>query len=231
MRRLPGVFLRQRLILKEGKQPEPIEVRAVPHVILQAQHYDSKGKKSRGHAFFVFGQLDGNSWFGQGKQDADGKVTALVPHGLEQTQLDLMTNEHGVLRGKSKNDPLHNQRRVDLGTLQADVKGIEIIRYTAPILLVKVVARDGGTLKGTAATAVYVKGKGQFANGLILAGGRNSDVSFEKQEDGRFRSSQLFPDQEVAVTGHADGYESRAQTVKLAEGTTKEIVIELNKKK
>lgn len=232
VRRLPGVFLRQRLILKEGKQPEPMEVRAVPHVVLEAQHYDSKGKKSRGHSFFIFGRLDGNSWFGQGKQDADGKVTALVPHGLEQTQLDLMTNEHGVLRWrKAKNDPLHNQRRVDLGTVQADVKGIEIIRYTAPILLVKVVAKDGGTLKGTAATAVYAKGKGQFANGLILAGGRNSDVSFEKQEDGRFRSSQLFPDQEVTVTGHADGCEARSQTVKLAEGTTKEIVIELDKKK
>jgi BlaR1 peptidase M56 len=231
-RRLPGVFLRQRLILKEGKQPEAVEVRAVPHVVIEAQHFDSKGKKTRGHSFFVFGRLDGNSWFGEGKQDADGKVTALVPHGLEQAQLDLMTNEHGVLRHrKTKNDPLSNKRRVDLGTLQADVKGIEIIRYTAPILLVKVVARDGGKLADVGVTATYPEGKGQFGGGLILAKGRNSDVSFEKQEDGRFRSSQLFPDQEATVFGHAEGYESRSQKVKLAEGTTKEIVIELDKKK
>jgi hypothetical protein len=231
-RRLPAVFLRQRLILKEGKQPDSLEVRATPHVVIEAQHYDSKGKKTRGHSFFVFGQLDGNPWFGQGKQDADGKVTALVPHGLEQAQLDLMTNEHGVLRHrKTKNDPRSNKRRVDLGTLQADVKGIEIIRYTAPILLVKVVAKDGGILKDVGVTATYPEGKGQFGGGLILAKGRNSDVSFEKQENGRFRSSQLFPDQEATVTGHAEGYASRSQKVKLAEGTTKEIVIELAKKK
>ena len=231
-RPLSAVFLRQRLILKEGQQPETVEVRAVPHVVIEAQHYDNKGKKTRGHSFFVFGQLDGNSWFGQGKQDADGKVTALVPHGLERAQLDLMTNEHGVLRHrKTKNDPLSNKRRVDLGTLQADVKGIEIIRYTAPILLVKVVSKDGGKLQDVGVTAAYAKGKGQYDNGIILAKGRNSDVNFEKQEDGRFRSSQLFPDEEVTVTGHAEGYESRSQKTKLAEGTTKEIVIELDKKK
>src|SRR5262249_7362112 len=162
-------------------------------------------------------------------QDADGKVTAQVPHGLEQTRLSLMTNEHGVLRHrKTKNDPLSNNREIDLGTVNADVKGIEIVRYTAPILVVKVVAQDGGKLKGVAVRGTYPEGRGD-ARFKRIVGSRQSDVGFEKQEDGRFRSSQLFPDEEVTITGYADGYESRSEKVKLAEGTQKEIVITLEK--
>src|SRR5262249_51453747 len=146
----------------EDAKPEPIEVRAVPHVTVEAQYYDSKGKKTRGHEFFVFGRMDNLPWFGRGKADADGKITALIPHGLEQVQLDLMTNEHGVLRHRVKKDaPLSNSRRVDLGTVNDDVKGIELIRYEAPILIVKVSAKDGGKLENAAVTATYPEGRGQ----------------------------------------------------------------------
>ena len=215
-----------------GEELGAFEVRAVPHVVIEAQHFDDKGKKTRGHAFHLFGRIDGDFWWAQGKHDADGKVTALVPHGLEQTRLSLMTNEHGVLRHRTtKNDPLSNNREVDLGTVNADVKGIEIIRYTAPIVIVKVVAKDGGKLKDVAVTATYPEGKGDARGKRIVGGGRQSDVGFEKQEDGRFRSSQMFPDEEVTITGHADGYESHSEKVKLAEGTQKEIVIVLEKTK
>jgi hypothetical protein len=65
---------------------------------------------------------------------------------------------------------------------------------------------------------------------FILANGRRSDVSFEEQEDGRFRSSQMFPDEEVTVSAHAEGYASKSEKVKLEEGTTKEIEIVLDTK-
>jgi hypothetical protein len=143
-----------------------------------------------------------------------------------------MTNEHGVLRHRLKaGAPLHNNRQVDLGTVNDDVKGIEIIRYTAPIVLVKVVDKNGKRLKEVGVTATYRQGKGQFPGGLILKKGRTSDVSFEEQEDGRFRSSQLFPDEEVTITGHADGYTSKSTKIKLAEGTSKDVEIVLEKKK
>ena len=231
LRPVPGVFIGQKVTLKAGAQPDAVEVRAVPHVTIEAQHFDSKGQPTRGHEFFVFGRMDNAPWFGRGRADANGKVTAVIPHGLEQVQLDLMTNEHGVLRWrKSKDDSLHNNRRVDLGTVNDDVKGIEIIRYTAPILIVKVVANDDAAkLKDVGVTATYPEGKAQFEGGLIRKGGRRSDVSFEKQEDGRFRSMQLFPDQEVEVTGHAEGYESKPMKVKLPEGETKEIEVALEK--
>ncbi len=229
---LRAVFLRQRLVLKEGEKPETVEVRAVPHVTIEAQHYDGKGKKTRGHEFMIFGRLDGESYFTDGKQDADGKVTALVPHGLEQAQLNLMTNEHGVLRWrKAKGEPLETKRRVDLGTLTADVKGFEIIRYTAPVLVVKVAAKDGGTLNDVGVTGDYPEGKGPGEGKNILKGGRRSDVRFEDQDDGRFRSKNLLPDQDVTIAAHAAGYPSRSETVRLPEGETKEIVITLEKSK
>jgi beta-lactamase regulating signal transducer with metallopeptidase domain len=229
-RAVPGVFVAQKVTLKGDAKPESIEVRAVPHVTIEAQYYDSKGKKSRGHEFFVFGRMDNLPWFGRGKADADGKITAVVPHGLEQVQLDLMTNEHGVLRHRIKKEaPLSNSRRVDLGTLNDDVKGIELVRYEAPILIVKVVAKDGGKLENAAVTAMYPEGKGQFPGRLIQRNGRQSDVSFEHQEDGRFRSMQLLPDEEVTVSGHADGYASKSEKMTLAEGMKKEIEIILDK--
>ena len=80
------------------EKPEPVEVRAVPHVVIEAQYYDSKGKTRRGHDPFIFGQIDGKPWFSQANADANGKVTALAPHGLERARLQLMTNEHGALR-------------------------------------------------------------------------------------------------------------------------------------
>jgi len=206
-------------------------VRAVPHVLIEARYLDSKGKPTTGHEMFLFAQIDKKFWFGRGRPDASGKIVALAPHGTK-IRLDLMTNEHGVLRHRLKvGGPLHNNRQVDLGTVNDDVKGIEIIRYVAPIVLVKVVDKNGKKPKEAAVTATYRPGKGQFPGGLILKKGRTSDVSFEEQEDGRFRSSQLFPDEEVTITGHAEGFTSKSIKMKLAEGTRKDVEIVLEKKK
>ncbi|MBI3463865.1 MAG: carboxypeptidase regulatory-like domain-containing protein [Planctomycetes bacterium] len=142
-----------------------------------------------------------------------------------------MTNEHGALRHrKSKDAPLQNSRQLDLGTLNDDVRGIEIVRYEAPILLVKVTTKDGELLKDAKISAAYGEGRGQHAGKFNLADGLQSDVFFEKQEDGRFRSSQLFPDEDVTITAQADGYESRSEKLQLPEGGKKDLVLVLEKK-
>jgi protocatechuate 3,4-dioxygenase beta subunit len=228
---LTEVFTPLKVKLEENQKPDPIEVRAAPHVLIEAQYYDSKGKPTTGHDCSVWGQIDGVFWHTMAKADAKGHFLIKAPHGLENAHMDLMTNEHGVLRWRlGKDGELHNSRDVDLRTLDKDVKGIEIIRYVAPIVIVKLTAKDGGKLKNPAVTGLYPEGKGQYRGRLILKNGLNSDVSFEEQEDGRFRSSQLLPDQEVTFTGHADGYKENSQKVKLTEGTTKEIEIVLEKK-
>jgi RNA polymerase sigma factor (sigma-70 family) len=224
----PGVFLGTVVKLTDGEETESVEVRAVPHVVVEAQYLDSKGKPTRGHSGFIHGSLDKVSWFNEAKADKDGKITALVPHGLETAQLQVMTNEHGSLRWrKAKDQPLQHAREIPLGTLTDDVRGIEIIRYNAPILLVKVTAKDGSKPKDVGVTAEYSVASSDGK--MILAGGRRSDLSFEKQEDGRFRSEQMLPDDEVTVTAHAEGYNAEPVKLKLPEGETKEIEITLEK--
>src|SRR5262249_11830614 len=125
---VPAVFAPQKVALKEGAEPEPVEGRAVPHVTIAAQTVDSKGQPASGHEFFIFGRMDGQFWNGRAQREGLGKFVVNIPHGLESVQLDLMTNEHGVLRWRrGKDGPLNNQRRVDLGTVTDDVKDIQII--------------------------------------------------------------------------------------------------------
>jgi beta-lactamase regulating signal transducer with metallopeptidase domain/protocatechuate 3,4-dioxygenase beta subunit len=229
-RPVPGVFVRQAVTLKAGEAPEPLEVRAAPHVVIEAQFFDSKGKKTRGHAPDLFGRMDGNSfWHGSAKVDAAGKMTLLAPHGLTGVNLTLMTNEHGVLRYRmKKGEALRAGRRIDLGTLDEDVKGIEIVRYTAPILLLDAKDKSGKQIAGFRAQVTYLPGvkpktRGRFINGV------KGDVYLEKQEDGRWRTSQMLPDEEVTVTVSAAGYKSATQKLKLAEGATQDLAVVLEK--
>jgi hypothetical protein len=214
-----------------GEEPEPLEVRAVPHVVIEAQYYDSKGQKTRGHAGHLFGQMDKNGfWFGQAKMDANGKMTLLAPHGLAQARLSLMTNEHGVLRYRmKKGDPLEPRREIDLGTLNDDVRGIEIVRYVAPILVVGARDKDGKPIKDIQVKVVYPPGVGKKKPGESFVNGVQGDVFLEKQEDGRWRTSQMLPDVGVQVTVSAKGYKPGTATLKLTEGTTKDLTPVLEK--
>jgi beta-lactamase regulating signal transducer with metallopeptidase domain/protocatechuate 3,4-dioxygenase beta subunit len=229
-RPLTEVFLPKKVTLKAGIVPEPLEVRASPSVLVEAQYYDSKGKTTRGHAPFVFGQIDGGFWFHEAKADANGKVTIRVPHGLEQVHMQLSTNEHGSLRWRrEKGKPLSNAREIDLGTLTDDVRGIEIIRYVAPIVVVKVKAADGGKLTKPGVVGLYNGKEGPAGGRLILKNNRHSDISFEEQEDGRFRSEQMSPDREITIQALAEGYKPNGTKIKLPEGEMKEIEIVLEK--
>jgi hypothetical protein len=230
-RPLPGVFLRKQLTLKADEQPEPLEIRAVPHVVIEAQYYDSKGKPSRGHAGHLFGQIDKNNhWFGQCKIDGNGKMTILAPHGLTQARLSLMTNEHGVLRHRlKKDDPLSAKREIDLGTLDDDVKGIEIIHYVAPILIVDAKDKDGKQIKDFQVKVTYLSGTRKRESGVRFKNDVQGDVYQEKQEDGRWRTEQMLPEEEIEVTVSAKGYKPHTENLKLAEGTTKELAAVLEK--
>jgi 5-hydroxyisourate hydrolase-like protein (transthyretin family) len=231
VRPLPGVFVRQQVTLTAGEGPAPLEVRAVPHVVIEAQYYDSKGKTTRGHAGHLFGQVDKNNyWFGQCKVDANGKMTLLAPHGLTDAKLQMMTNEHGVLRHRTKKgEPLSADREINLGTLNDDVKGIEIIRYVAPILVVGAKDKAGKPVKDVKVAVAYAPGVKKKRPGEMFINGVQGDVYMEKQEDGRWRTEQMLPDEEVTVTVSAKGYKPHTEKLKLTEGTTKDLTPVLEK--
>jgi hypothetical protein len=229
-RPLPDLFVGHKVTLKAGVKQEPIELRAVPHVVIEARYLDSKGKQARGHDCTVYGQMDSLFWHTMAKADANGKFAIAVPHGLENARMQLSTNEHGALRWrKSSKAPLQSKREIDLGTLNDDVKGIEIIRYVAPILVVNAVDSKGQQIKGFTPKVTYQEGKSPKDPNSRFINGVEGDVYFEKQEDGRWHSFQMQPDEEVTVTAVAEGYQAPTEKVKLAEGAIKEVKLVLEK--
>jgi beta-lactamase regulating signal transducer with metallopeptidase domain/protocatechuate 3,4-dioxygenase beta subunit len=225
-----SVFVASKVTLEQGKPPEALEIRAVPHVVVAIQNVDSKGKPRRGFEAFLNGRLDGTSWWTQGHPDDQGKIVILAPHGLEDARLDSITNEHGAIRVRlQKEGTLSNEHQVAIGTLDHDLKGVEIVHYTAPLVLAKIVDKDGMPILGAQLTGLYPEGKAAYRGAINLSGLR-SDVHFEKQEDGRFRSEQLFPDDEVTFTAQAEGYAPKSEKMTLPEGDKKELTFVLEKK-
>jgi protocatechuate 3,4-dioxygenase beta subunit len=256
----PGVFGPKRLSLKAGDATASVGIRGVPQVVIEGQFYDSRGKPRLGHEPMLCGRIDveasadeeqswvkslsklwggadqkdrndqGTFYFTNGTMDKNGHFVIRAPKGLKEAKLDLMTNEHGALRVRMAEDgPLSNQcRDMDLGTLDRDIQGVEVVRYDAPILLVKPVAEDGSLLRDAKVRIEYAEGRGPWkGKGRFVEG---TDVSYEKQEDGCRRTSQLLPDEEFTVTVEAEGYESQSAPLKLREGEVKELEVRLRKK-
>ncbi len=228
-RPLSSVFLSQKITLKEGETPDPLEIRAVPHVVVEAQIYDSQGKPRSGHEQFLNGRIDGDFWSTRTRPTSEGKYVILAPHGLEDATMSKSTNEHTVLRHRvSKDQPLSNKNQIELGTLDHDIKDLEIRRYVSPILVVKVATKDGTKpLHASVSLRYTVREKDQPQR--ILAEGVRSDCGFEEQEDGRFRSESVFPDEEVRLTATAEGFAPKSATFTLPEGTTKDVELILEK--
>ena len=93
---MPAVFAPRKLTLKAGETPEPLEIRATPHVLIEGGWVDSQGKPRSGWALMINGRIDGQFWHTQGQVSAEGKFSVKVPHGLEKSQIDIMTNEHAA---------------------------------------------------------------------------------------------------------------------------------------
>ena len=223
---IPAVFIPQKVTIKANGN-EPLRMQAVPHIIFEAQYYNSKGEKTNGHNISLSGTMDGNTWHAQGHTE-EGHVRMEVPRGLQKVHLQLSTNEHSSLRYRlKKGESLKSERfNIDLGTLNDDYQGAEIVRYVAPIVLVSAFDEAGRIVENAKVSAAYPWGQQRY----ILEGETRSDLTFERQPDGRRRSEQMLPDEEVTFTATAEGYESASEKLSLPEGETKDLKLVLKKK-
>lgn len=224
----PHVFLYESLTIKAGEPVEPLEIRAVPHVEIHVQYVDSKGKPCGGHQQSLFGRFEGGRFFhtrSNAPKPSDGKLVFKVPHGLQKVQLDFSTNEHSSLQWRMSPDgPLKSARRIELGTVEDDITGIQIVRYTAPLLFVKIVDESGKLIKDAKPKALFEEGKSPKSPGSRFINGVQGDVSFEQQADGRWRSSSLLPDHKLTVSAQQEGLVTKEQVVSLKEASEKELV-------
>jgi hypothetical protein len=206
-----------------------LEIRAVPHVLIVGQYLDSAGKPRRGSEVTLFGKMADRFYATQSNQPGeDGKFEIRVPHGIADAKLDLITNEHSSLRWRLKPDaPLRRGRDISLGTLEDDVHGFQVVRYVAPVLLVKAVDDAGEPVPEFTPVLKYTRNQDENEQLTLYTTG--SHVSFEAQRDGRSRSEQLLPDEPFSVTVEKPGYGTTPQESSLPEGGTQELTFVLKK--
>ncbi len=149
-----------------------------------------------------------------------------------KSRLISSTNEHASTRHRiGKNGPLVEGRRVDLGTLDHDVRGIEIVRYVSPIIVINATSKDGQQIKDFKAAVKYTgAAPDREKNVHLTGGGKKKDAIQDEQYDGRYRTSQMLPDKEVNVTVSAEGYTEASRTLTLPEGKTEEVTFVLEPK-
>lgn len=223
-RSIPGVFLPVKAMIAKGATPASLEIRESPHVVLEGRWVDAEGKPSRGWVHTVWGKYNGQPWHGEAIPGADGRFTLKAPRGLTEVGLDVMTNEHTSARHRvGKAGPLEDGRTIKLGTLDHNVKDIEIVRYAAPLILIDARTKDGKRIDGFKAEVAYVGDGPGDAEKVHLSGGkRKTEAIQDEQNDGRYRTTSLLPDREVKVSVSADGFKPAERTMRLAEGKAEE---------
>ena len=121
----------------------------------------------------------------------------------------------------SSDAQLLNGESIKLGKVEKDISGIEIIRYVAPIILVKLVDENGNLINDYNPILRYTQSEKDGERVTTYLTGSN--VDFESQPDGRWRSKQLLPNEPFTVTVEKEGYRTSPQKLSLAEGEVKEI--------
>jgi hypothetical protein len=231
-RPVPDVFLHQSVTLEQGKTTQSVEIRAVPHVVIEIQQLDSAGKPKKSHEIMLNGRKSESGFYWtEGRPDANGKIVIKAPKGLTETELNLLANEHGATRFRwSQKGRLNNDRKIHLGTLSSDVKNLFVIYYTSPIVLVRAVGEDGSPIKEFKPNVFYGRDRRTDRDEFRWISGLTGDVNFEKQQDGRWRSESLLPDESFILTIEADGYHPWSERFSLPEGAVKELEVKLNKR-
>jgi RNA polymerase sigma factor (sigma-70 family) len=222
------VFMHQRVRIEGGQATQSMEIRAVPHVVLGIQQLDGQGNPHKTHEVNVSGRLGDTGWWGEGRPDQDGRIAVKVPQGLADVRIGLLVNEHQSTRYRWSNDsPWRNENEITAAILDHDTNEISVMYYTAPILLVRATAEDGSAIPAFKCQVTYANDRKPYTQPPHWINGDSGDVNFEKQQDGRWRSQSLLPNEDLSLTVEAEGFQTWSQSINLAEGASQEIEAKL----
>jgi hypothetical protein len=221
------VYIAHTVKLTEGLAATPVVLRAAPHVHVHLQYLTSQGTRTGGHRFSVAGEMDSTFWRSSVEPSNEGTATARIPRGLKNVRVLLTSSSESSLRFRlGPGKPAENwSGTIELGDLHDDFHGLEIIRYKAPVALVHAVDEAGTPIQGIQVAATYPWKKNRYSRDGELP----TDIHFVPQDDGRHRSTQLLPDEEITFTVVATGFQSASTILKLPEGETKDVVLTLKK--
>jgi RNA polymerase sigma factor (sigma-70 family) len=227
---VPDVFVHQKVSLESGEPTPWVEIHAAPHVLITIQQLDSKSTPHKAHEINVSGRLGDASWWGEGRPDETGRIQLKAPKGLTDVRFDLLVNEHQSTRYRWSNDsPWRNEHQVPAPILDHDTNEMSVMYYTSPILLIRAVSEDGTTIPDFKCQLVYGNDRKPYEQAPHWISGAAGDVNFEKQQDGRWRSESLLPDENVTLTIEATGFQPWSQSYTLPEGATQEVEAKLQK--
>jgi hypothetical protein len=230
---LPAVFKPQTVILKKGGTA--VTFKAVPHVVLEAQRLNSRGEKREGSTIHLIGGLGNDSWMTSAESSPTGEYRVLVPKGLTGASISLIYDPDSAFQYRLKKDaPLQYGRHFRLETINQDLKGVEIIHYAAPTIVISVMTKDGKAIEDLLPSVDYTDpeydGRGDKLYHTGKSGESQTDVPFEDIGAGKIRTIQLVPDREVNVTVRAEGFQPESRKITLAEGKTEEMKFVLEPK-
>src|SRR4029079_16784079 len=78
---LPAMFVEQTISVTKDSASQPFVIQAIPHVLINVQHYKPDGEISSGHSPSLMGEFDGrNIWIRAGKNTAKGAYQLMAPH-------------------------------------------------------------------------------------------------------------------------------------------------------
>ncbi len=165
------------------------------------------------------------------RSSAEGKFSVQVPHGIERAQVHLSLGSFASTRYRiGKEGKLVAGQYIMFGTLDHDVRDLQIVRYEETGVIVKATAKEGRPIKDVILAGEYT-GEIAMARGMIgLKNGTSTEILFERQADGRFRADDITPDREVKITADADGFRPVSRTFKIPEGKIEEVTFVLEAK-
>jgi len=223
---LPAMFVEQTISVTKDSASQPFVIQAIPHVLINVQHYKPDGEISNGHSPSLMGEFDGHSiWIRGGKNTAKGAYQLMAPHGLKNAQLRFSTNEHSALMVQFEGGKLSPQDSYRFPTLDEDINNIRVVRYPAAILKIRTVDESGADLKKAGIFASYAVEK-DATNEMMMA----KQIGFNRE--GEFlRLSSIVPNMEIRIRLSQSGFENETQTLTMNEGERRTITVTLKPKK
>lgn len=225
---LPAVFARTDVKIEQGVVPQPLRLQAVPHVQVTASFVDNDGNPASpvtmdvGHINYT------DFWEGDLSK---GTAKCLIPHGVDAVLHFRLPQDESIRYRLSKDSELKNvagNGSVPIGSVTDDISDLEVVRYKAPTIHVRVVDEDGNQVPGDViVSGTYPSGTQPIY--VSTAPQVKSDVRFRKTLSNSFRSGGLLPDEELIIHARAAGYETGSKTIRLPEGKEENLRIVLKR--
>ena len=232
-RPLPEVFAPTKLTIKEGETPAPLEIRALPSVVIEGHWVDSKGQPKGGWSSFVVRQDRRLVLDRPGPPRCPGPVLGEGPartgrrparHLDQRARHDAAPDREGRSAGRGPHGPSSARST----TTSRISRSSGTSRRSSSSTPRRRTASRSRVSRRTSSTPTPARITARTS--AVVGGGKKKDAIQDEQYDGRYRTSSMLPDKEVTVSVSADGFEGASRKLSLPEGKTEEVTFVLEPK-